>query len=151
MQKKEKKSKIHAKTKAPITKTDPLGLKQTLKLQRYEILSWQLECVQLEKKRKQMHEQIQTSEVYLPSEIVKDIHTMSKNEDDASPFMKLTWEEQNQALQKQKVSRYHPMIIRFCLSVASKSASAYDELRKLPVIVVVVIVIVIVIVIWCFS
>ena len=32
-----------------------------------------------------------------------------------------------QALPKQKVSRYHPMIIRFCLSLAS--ASAYDELR----------------------
>ena len=38
VQKKEKKSKIPAKTKAPITKTDPLRLKQTLKLQRSEIL-----------------------------------------------------------------------------------------------------------------
>ena len=77
-----------------------------------------------------MQEQIQTSGVHLPSEIVKDIHTiMSENEDDASPLMKLLWEEQKQALQKQKVSRYHPMIIRFCLSLASKSASAYDELR----------------------
>ena len=76
-----------------------------------------------------MQEQIQTSGVHLPSEIVKDIHTiMSKSEDDASPFVKLMWEEQKQALQKQKVSRYHPMIIRFCLSLATKSASAYDEL-----------------------
>ena len=54
---------------------------------------------------------------------------MSENEDDASPFMKLMWEEQKQALQKQKVSRCHPRFIRFCLSLASKSASAYDELR----------------------
>ena len=54
---------------------------------------------------------------------------MSENEDDASPFMKLIWEEQKQALQKQNVSRYHPMIIRFCLSLTSKSASAYDELH----------------------
>ena len=88
MQKKEKKR----KTKAPITKTDPCRLKQTLKLQRSEILSSQIKCVQLEKKIKQMQKQIQTSGVHLPSEIVKDIHTiMSENEDDASPFMKLMW------------------------------------------------------------
>ena len=58
VQKKEKKSKIPAQTKAPITKTNPLRLKQTLKLQRSEILSSQLKCVQLEKKIKQMQEQI---------------------------------------------------------------------------------------------
>ena len=86
--------------------------------------------MQLEKKIIQMQGHIQTSGVHLPSEIVKAIYTiMSENEDDASPFMKLIWEEQKQAVQKQKVSRYHPMIIRFCLSLASKSASAYDELR----------------------
>ena len=67
VQKNEKKSKIPAKTKAPITKTDPLRLKQTLKLQISEILSSQLKCVQLEKKIKQMQEQIQTSGVHLPS------------------------------------------------------------------------------------
>ena len=39
VQKKEKKSKIPAKTNAPITKTDPLRLKQTLKLQRPEIIA----------------------------------------------------------------------------------------------------------------
>ena len=101
-----------------------------MKLQRSEILSSQLKCVQLEKKIKLMLEQIQTSGVLLPSEIVKDIHKiMSENEDDASPFMKLMWEEQKQPLQKQKVSSYHPMIILSCLSLASKSASAYDELR----------------------
>ena len=125
VQKKEKKSKIPAKTKTPITKTDPLRLKQTLKLQISEILSSQLKCEQVEKKIKQMQEQIQASGVHLPSEIVKDIHTiMSENEDDASPFMKLMWEEQTQALQKQKVSRCHPMIIWFCLLLASNSASA---------------------------
>ena len=28
-----------------------------------------------------------------------------------------------------KVSLYHPMIIRFCLSLATRSASAYDDIR----------------------
>ena len=30
--------------------------------------------------------------------------------------------------------RYHPMVIRFCLSLATKSASAYDELRSAKII-----------------
>ena len=36
--------------------------------------------------------------------------------------MKLFWNDQ-------KSRRYHPMIIRFCLAISSKSESAYDELR----------------------
>ena len=46
--------------------------------------------------------------------------------------MKLFWEQQKQFTKKKSATsnRYHPMIIRFCLSLASKSASAYDELRS---------------------
>ena len=43
--------------------------------------------------------------------------------------MQLFWEEQKKNINKGTSNRYHPMIIRFCLSLASKSASAYDELR----------------------
>ena len=46
------------------------------------------------------------------------------------PFMKLFWEEQQKYVQtSQKGIRYHPAIIRKCLSLLAKSPAAYDELR----------------------
>ena len=44
--------------------------------------------------------------------------------------MKLFWEEQQKYLSSSKTSvRYHPMIIRYCLGLAAKSPSVYDEIR----------------------
>ena len=57
---------------------------------------------------------------------------MSENLGKMTPFMKLFCEQQKQFTKNKSATsnRYHPMIIRFCLSLASKSASAYDELRS---------------------
>ena len=52
-----------------------------------------------------------------------------------SPFMKLFWEQQKPVFLKKIVEKYHPMIIRFYLSLATKSGSAYDELRNSNVLV----------------
>ena len=49
--------------------------------------------------------------------------------------MKLFWEQQRSAFPKKRVGQYHPMIIRFCQSLATKSGSAYDELRNSNVLV----------------
>ena len=46
-----------------------------------------------------------------------------------SPFMKLFLEQQRALIGKGTGVMYHPMIIRFCLSLAATSAFAYDELR----------------------
>ena len=47
-----------------------------------------------------------------------------------SPFMKSSWEEQQKYLKSSsKGIRYHPMIIRYSFSLASKLAAAYDEIR----------------------
>ena len=44
--------------------------------------------------------------------------------------MKFFWQEQIKLLQSTKMGRrYHPQIIRFALSIHSKSPSAYRELR----------------------
>ena len=45
--------------------------------------------------------------------------------------MKLFWEEQQKYLFSSSSSsiRYHPMIIKYCLSLAAKSSSAYSDLR----------------------
>ena len=45
--------------------------------------------------------------------------------------MKLFWEEQKKYNKESKSSsiRYHPMVIKFCLSLAAKSSSIYSDLR----------------------
>ena len=57
---------------------------------------------------------------------------MSENLEKLTPFMKLFWEQLKQSTKNKSATstRYHPIIIRFCLSLASKSAPAYDELRS---------------------
>ena len=49
-----------------------------------------------------------------------------------SPFVKMFWEEQKKGFQVNPSGRrYHPMIIiRFALSIATKSPAAYDEIRN---------------------
>ena len=50
---------------------------------------------------------------------------------DSASCMKLIWEEQQKYIKSSSYSsaRYHPMIIRFCLSLAAKSPSALSDLR----------------------
>ena len=43
--------------------------------------------------------------------------------------MKLFWHRHNLVFSGKRVHRYHPMVLSFCLSIASKSSSAYEELR----------------------
>ena len=56
---------------------------------------------------------------------------VESNIQQATPFISLFWEEQKMlANSNQNALKYHPMIIRFCISTAAKSESAYDELRN---------------------
>ena len=55
------------------------------------------------------------------------LHATKKN---IPEFMKLFWNEQQKYINTSKHGlRYHPMVIRFCLNLASKSSAAYDEIR----------------------
>ena len=67
------------------------------------------------------------------SEFNKDFVSLFSGCDQKSVplFMKLFWEEQQKyiASSSQSSVRYHPMIIKFCLSLAAKSPSAYSEPR----------------------
>lgn len=45
--------------------------------------------------------------------------------------MKLFWEQQQKMFQTSKNGvRFHPMIIRYCLSLYAKSSSTYEEIRN---------------------
>jgi hypothetical protein len=50
---------------------------------------------------------------------------------EATPHMKLVWEQQRKALNQQSNfgNRRHPHFIWFCLSIYSKSPIVYQELR----------------------
>ena len=76
--------------------------------------------------------EIKTSSVKVSTELNTDMITIMSNTDQSeiSPFMKFFWEEQQKYLNSSPTGiRYHPMIIRYCLSLAAKSSAVYDEIR----------------------
>ena len=65
------------------------------------------------------------------AELGDDIVTIMSgaNQLKISPFMKFFWEEQQKYLKSSSTgTTYHPMIIRYCLSLVAKSSAAYDEI-----------------------
>ena len=60
------------------------------------------------------------------------IQTFSKaDRSNVTDFIKFFWQQQQKLFScSVKCVRFHPLIIRFCLSLAVKSASCYEELRN---------------------
>ena len=112
-----------AKLKAPLTKTNPHRLKLTVQNLRQENRELQMKIEQY----------ISKSSVPLSEDIHSDflnIFTSNLNKNNVPPFMKLFWQEQQKYVQASRNGVcYHPMLIRFCLNLVSKSPSAYEELR----------------------
>ena len=79
-----------------------------------------------------MKQEIENKYVPFNRKISEDISKiMAENLDQATPFMKLFRDQQQKIFRSQKKALcYHPMIIRFSLFLAAKSASTYDELRN---------------------
>ena len=107
---------------APLSRVSRKCLIETVKTQRIEN----------KEIKENLQREINERGVKVDSELAEDFEKiMAANSNDVTPFMHLFWEQQKQSVSKKGTSnRYHPMIIRFCLSIASKSASAYDELRS---------------------
>ena len=97
-----------------------------------------IETLKLEQKenkelRKRLAKEIQLKSVDVDQDLASDFNMIiSENLGEMTTFMKLFWEQQKQFTKNKSATSnlYHSMIIRFCLSLASKSASAYDELRS---------------------
>ena len=117
--------KTPAKLNAPISKTSPGRLKLALQQQR-------LKCQQLQEELQQMRTELSTNAVPVDNELNNDLLTiLDNNESEITLFMKLFWKEQRKMLYASRTGvRYHPMIVRYCLSVHSKSDSAYQEWRS---------------------
>ena len=116
---------VPAKLKAPISRTHPQKIKLTLQGAR-------IENKQLKQEIQSLRLEIQQKSVTVDGDMEKDLKSIMSAADQSNmpPFMKMFWEEQQKYLQTSKNAvRYHPMIIRYCLSLAAKSPAAYEELR----------------------
>ena len=76
-----------------------------------------------------MQIEICSKSIAINNSIADDIEEVINKNLNISPFMKPFREQQKSSQNKGSGVLYHPIIIRFCLSIASKSASAYNELR----------------------
>ncbi len=79
-----------------------------------------------------MRNELHKNTVLIDNELGKDFSAIinESQESDMTPFMKLFWQEQKKLFShSMKGQRYHPMVIRFCLSLQSKSPAAYKEFR----------------------
>ena len=90
-----------------------------------------LKCSDLERQLKEMQTEIQKSSIEVDHELSKDIVTILGQSDNVTPFMSLFSQQQKKLFSSTKTGvRYHPMLIRYCLSLAAKSPSCYEELRN---------------------
>jgi hypothetical protein len=64
----------------------------------------------------------------LSNDFVKILSNANEN---MTPFMNLFWQQQKQLFSScSQGVQYHPMVIWFCLSLAAKSSSCYEELMN---------------------
>ena len=114
-----------AKTNAPISQTSSKCLKVTIQ-------TYRMENKELKMKLGQLQEEISKASLPVSADLSNDFKLIILETDQRkiSPSMRLFWEEQQKYLQSSPNNvKYHPMIIRYCLSLASKSAAAYDDIR----------------------
>ena len=115
---------IPTKSKASISKLSKESVKVTLQHYRIENKAMKsiIDELQLEPERPSTKVSAESSEDLVSIVSKTDQCTMSL-------FIKFFWEEQQRYLKtSSKGIRCQPMIIRYCLSLASKSAVAYDEI-----------------------
>ena len=97
-----------------------------------------LVCKQLENRLADLEKEIVKNSISVDEIMEKDILSIlaDRHDDDVSPHMKFFWEQQRKLLQTPTFGRrYHPHLIRFCLSLHAKSPAAYRELRDSGVLV----------------
>ena len=86
---------------------------------------------ELRAENKKLRKMIERSAVKVGNVDESIFGILESNSKSFSPFVKLFWEEQKSLLKTNPTGRrYHPMIIRFALSLMTKSPGAYEELQK---------------------
>ena len=122
--KKSKASETPAKPKAALASCGANKLRATVK-------STRLQVKDLQDRLKELQLKIEQQGINISDGLEKDIlKIMGGQSLEATPHMKFFWQEQMKLLQSAKMGRrYHLQVIRFALSIHSKSPSAYRELQ----------------------
>ena len=92
-----------------------------------------LKCAELEYQLEEMKQELTKSSLLVDHELSNDLTSIIIGDCSSgmTPFMNLFWQQQKKLLRSSSAGiRYHPMIIQFCLSLAAKSPSCYEELRN---------------------
>ena len=110
---------------SPVSQTPPERIKLTLQMQR-------LKCAELEQQLNEMRAETKNSRIVVGHELSKDLTSiLGKTNARITPFMELFWQQQKKMFSSSATGvRFHPMIVRYCLSLAAKSPSCYEELRN---------------------
>ena len=118
------------KDKAPLSKASKERLVATVQRQR-------VVCKELEGRITQLEQEISTNSISVDENLEKDIlKILADSGNEVTPHMRVFWEQQQKLLASPKFGRrYHPHIIRFCLSLHAKSPAVYKELRDSGVLV----------------
>jgi hypothetical protein len=124
------KSALPVKNKAPLTACSKERLIATVQKQR-------VVCKQLQSQVDDMKKDIKMNSIKVDETLENDMLNILKGNDlKCSPHMNLFWQQQKKLLASPNFGRrYHPHLIRFCLSLHSKSPSAYRELASSGVLV----------------
>jgi len=95
-----------------------------------------LKCAELEQQLHEMRTEIMNSSVEVDHSLSNDFTSILGGAQDMTPFMNLFWQQQKKLFASNSSGvRYHPMIICYCLSLAAKSPSCYEELRQSKILV----------------
>ena len=114
-------------------RTCPYQLSRVTNTTREIKLTLQMErimCTQLKNQFRLMQEDLNKPSVHINHELSRDfISIMGKTKHEITPFMNLFRQQQQKLFASNSTGvRYHPMIIRYCLSFLAKSPSLYEEL-----------------------
>ena len=123
---------VKVNCKAPLSCLSKEQLVATVKDTRVNLKEAKLKCVQLEKRVQRMENEINNHGIRIETGLEKELTSIITNTSlEATPHMKLVWEQQKKALSQQSNfgHRWHPHFIRFYLSIYSKSPIVYQELR----------------------
>ncbi|CAB4002789.1 Transposable element P transposase, partial [Paramuricea clavata] len=120
------------KCKTPLSCLSKEQLIATVKDTRVNLKEAKLKCAQLERRVQRMENEIKHHGIRIETGLGKELTSIITNTSlEATPHMKLVWEQQKKALNQQSNfgNRWYPHFIRFCLPIYSKSPIVYQELR----------------------
>ena len=125
-----KKKCVPAKQSLPIKDKAPLTACSKDRLIATVLKQQRLVCKDLKGQINAMSRDILTNSIKIDKTLENDIlGILKENYLKSSPHMNLFWQQQKKLLASPKFGRrYHPHLIRFCLSLHSKSPSVYREL-----------------------